>query len=151
MAHSIISYMTKQALPPVSTLTADSLEDFKTADRVVLVAFIDSKDKASNETFTSVAETMRDNYLFGATSDADLAKKEGVKAPAIVLYKQFDEGKNTYEEKFSKDAIESFTKSSATPLVGEVGPETYADYMSVSRPVHDSSSYSILVINLYVG
>lgn len=124
--------MTKQALPAVSPLAKDTLEAFKTADKVVLVAFFDATDKTSNETFTAAAEKLRDNYLFGATNDAALAKAEGVTAPAIVLYKQFDEGKNTFDAKFEQEAIEKFAKTSATPLVGEVGPETYADYMAVS-------------------
>lgn len=124
--------MTKQSMPAVSMLDKKSLEDFKTADKVVLVAFISADDKASNETFTSVANAHRDEYLFGATSDASLAKAEGVKQPAIVLYKTFDEGKNTFEDKFDKEAIETFAKVAAVPLVGEVGPETYAGYMQVS-------------------
>ncbi len=123
--------MTKQALPAVSTLTADTLEEFKTADKVVLVAFFEADDKASNETFSSLADTLRDNYLFGATNDAALAKAEGVRQPAIVLYKDFDEGKNTFEEKFDVTAIEQFAKKASIPLVGEVGPETYAGYMEV--------------------
>lgn len=77
--------MTKQSLPAVSILTKDTLEDFKTADKVVLVAYIDAEDKTSNATFTTVAEKLRDNYLFGASNDAALAKAEGVTAPAIVL------------------------------------------------------------------
>ena len=129
---SIISYMTKQSLPAVSVLTADTIEEFKTADKVVLVAFFDATDKTSNATFSEVAESMRDDYLFGATSDAAVAKAEGIKAPGLVLYKAFDEGKNTFEEKFDKDAIIKFIKSASVPLVGEVGPETYAGYMAVS-------------------
>ncbi len=129
--HSIISYMTKQSLPAVSVLTSESIEEFKTADKVVVVAYFDKDDKWSNTTFSEVAETMRDEYLFGATNDAVLAKAEGIKQPAIVLYKSFDEGKNTYEEKFDKEAISKFAKTSAIPLVGEVGPETYAGYMAV--------------------
>ena len=128
---SIISYMTKQALPAVSVLTSESLEEFKTADKVVAVAFFDADDKTSNTTFTEVADSLRDEYLFGATNDAKLAKAEGVKAPAIVLYKSFDDGKTTFEEKFDKDTISQFIKTSAIPLVGEVGPETYAGYMAV--------------------
>jgi len=124
--------MIKQSLPAVSTLTSETLEEFKTADKVVLVAYIDADDKASNETFTAVANDLRDSYLFGATNDAALAKVEGVEAPAIVLYKQFDEGKNIFEEKFDKEAIEKFAKTASIPLVGEVGPETYAGYMAVS-------------------
>ena len=124
--------MTKQSLPAVSVLKADTIEEFKTADKVVLVAFFDAGDKTSNTTFSEVAESMRDDYLFGATSDAAVAKAEGIKVPGLVLYKEFDEGKNTFEEKFDKDTITKFIKTASVPLVGEVGPETYAGYMAVS-------------------
>jgi protein disulfide-isomerase A1 len=127
--------MTKQNLPAVSEVTKDTIEEFKTADKVVLVAFFAADDKASNETFTSVANGLRDNYLFGATSDAALAKAEGVEVPGLVLYKSFDDGKDIYTEKFDKEAIESFAKVSSTPLVGEVGPETYSGYMAAGIPL----------------
>ena len=131
MLPSIVSYMTKQSLPAVSILTKETLEEFKTADKVVLIAYFDSGDKTSNTTFTEVAEGLRDDYLFGATNDPVLAKAEGVKQPSIVLYKTFDEGKNTFDEKFDKDTITKFAKTAAVPLVGEVGPETYSSYMAV--------------------
>ncbi|KAF2144485.1 uncharacterized protein K452DRAFT_142528 [Aplosporella prunicola CBS 121167] len=134
-ADAIVSYMTKQSMPAVSTLAKDTIEEFKTADKVVLVAFFDKDDKASNETFTSVANGLRDEYLFGAINDATVAKAEGVKQPAIVLYKSFDEGKDVFSEKFDKEAIEQFTKTAATPLVGEVGPETYAGYINAGIPL----------------
>jgi protein disulfide-isomerase A1 len=125
--------MTKQALPAVSVLAdEDALTEFKTSDSVVLVAYFDADDTASNTTFTTVANTLRDSYLFGAINDASVAKAEGVKQPSIVLYKTFDEGKNTFDKKFDVEAIETFAKAAATPLVGEVGPDTYQGYMSVS-------------------
>jgi protein disulfide-isomerase A1 len=127
--------MTKQNLPAVSEVTKDTIEEFKTADKVVLVAYFAADDKASNETFTSVADGLRDSYLFGATSDAALAKAEGVEQPALVLYKSFDDGKDVFTEKFDKEAIESFAKVSSTPLVGEVGPETYSGYMAAGIPL----------------
>ena len=111
--------MTKQALPAVSVLTTDTLEDFKTADKVVVVAYFDKDDKSSNETFSSVAQSLRDDYLFGAVSDADVIKAEGVKTPSIVLYKSFDEGKAIYSEKFEKEAIE---KVKQKPVVEQVLP-----------------------------
>lgn len=123
--------MTKQALPAVSVLSSETLEEFKTADKVVLVAFFEADDKASNATYSGVAESMRDDYLFGATNDATVAEAEGIKRPGIVLYKSFDEGKTTFQEKFDKEAISTFAKTAATPLVGEVGPDTYAGYMAV--------------------
>lgn len=127
--------MVKQSLPAVSDLTKDTLEDFKTADKVVLVAYTDEDDKASNDVFSKVAGSLRDTYLFGGVKDAAVAAAEGIKAPAIVLYKAFDEGKNTFTEKFEEEAIKAFAKTSATPLIGEVGPETYAGYMSAGIPL----------------
>lgn len=125
--------MTKQSLPAVSTLdSAASLKDFRESDSVVLVGYFDADDKESNATFTEAANAMRDSYLFGATNDAELAKEDGVKQPAIVLYKSFDEGKVVFSDKFDKAAIEAFAKKASTPLVGEVGPDTYQGYMSVS-------------------
>ena len=140
--------MTKQALPAVSTLTSDTLEEFKTADKVVLVAFFGADDKTSNTTYSEAAESMRDDYLFGATNDAALAEAEGVQRPGIVLYKSFDEGKNSFEEKFDKDAITSFAKTAATPLVGEVGPDTYAGYMAVCVQFYERE---VELLTFYVG
>ena len=125
--------MIRQSLPAVSTVTSEGLEDFKNLDKVTVVAYIAEDDKESNETYTSIAEKLRDEYLFGGTNDAALAKAEGVEQPAIVLYKDFDERKDVFGEKFEAEAIESFVKTASVPLVGVVGPETYAGYISVSR------------------
>lgn len=127
--------MIKQSLPAVSIVTKDTIEDFKKSDNVVLVAYFDATDKTSNETFSAVADALRDNFLFGATNDAALAEAEGVKAPAVVLYKQFDEGKTVFDGKFDKEEIENFAKTASIPLIGEVGPETYASYMAAKIPL----------------
>lgn len=127
--------MVKQQLPAVSTITKDTLEEFKTTDKVVLVAYYGTDDKTSNQTFAALAETLRDDYLFGASSDLALAEAEGVKQPSVVLYKDFDEGKNVFAETFTEEAIENFIKVASVPLVGEVGPETYQGYMSAGIPL----------------
>ncbi|KAG9248861.1 thioredoxin-like domain-containing protein [Calycina marina] len=134
-APAIVSYMTKQSLPAVSLLTKETIEDFKTADKVVLVGYFAADDKTSNAIYTTVAEKLRDSYLFGASSDADLAKAEGVSFPSVALYKSFDEGKSVFAETLSADAIEQFAKTASIPLIGEVGPETYAGYMATGMPL----------------
>jgi protein disulfide-isomerase A1 len=127
--------MVKQSLPAVSLLSKDTLEEFTKSDTVVLVAYIEATDKASNETFSSVADVLRDSFLFGATSDASLAEAAGVKAPAVVMYKSFDDTPSTYTEKFDAEALEKFAKVASLPLIGEVGPETYAGYMGTKLPL----------------
>jgi protein disulfide-isomerase A1 len=123
--------MTKQSLPAVSSVSEENLEEFKTMDKVVIIGYISPDDKKSNDIFTSLAESQRDTYLFGASTDGALAKAEGVKQPSIVLYKDFDEKKAVFDGKIDKDSILSWAKTASTPLVGEIGPETYSAYISV--------------------
>ncbi|KAJ9369986.1 hypothetical protein DTO282E5_5326 [Paecilomyces variotii] len=132
---AIVSYMIKQSLPAVSPVTEANLEEVKAMDKIVIIGYIAPDDKASNETFTTLAESLRDVYVFAGSNDAALAKAEGVKQPAIVLYKDFDEKKAVFDGKFEKDDIISWAKTASTPLVGEVGPDTYAGYMSAGIPL----------------
>jgi len=127
--------MTKQSLPAVSLLDKDTITEFKTADKIVIVAYLSADDKESNTIFTSVAEKLRDGYLFGATSDSALAEADGVKAPAVVLYKTFDEGKTVFDGTFTIEEITNFANVASTPLIGEVGPETYSGYMAAGIPL----------------
>lgn len=128
---SIISYMTKQSLPSVTTVTAENLDEFKAMDSVSLLAYFAEDDTANRDAFKAVAENLRNDYLFGTTSDTALAKDAGVSQPAIVMYKDFDDGKDIYDGKLDEESITAFAKASSTPLVGEVGPETYSSYMAV--------------------
>lgn len=126
--------MTKQSMPAVSSVTDENLEEFKTLDKIVVIGYFGADDKAASKSFTDFAESQRDNYLFASSSDAALAKAEGAKQPSIVLYKDFDEKKSVFDGKFEDEAISKFVKTASTPLVGELGPETYGKYMAVCNP-----------------
>lgn len=132
---SIVSYMTKQSMPAVSTVTEENLEEFKTMDKIVIIGYVGADDKTANKSFTAFAEAQRDNFLFGASNDAAIAKAEGAKQPSIVLYKDFDEKKAVYDGKFEDEALLKFVKTASTPLVGELGPETYSQYMAAGVPL----------------
>ncbi|KAL2866361.1 protein disulfide isomerase PDI1 [Aspergillus lucknowensis] len=134
-ADAIVSYMVKQSLPAVSAVTEETLEDFKTLDKIVVVGYFAEDDKASNDAYTSFAENQRDNYLFASTNDAGIASAEGVKQPSIVVYKDFDEKKAVYEGDLEAEALLSWVKTASTPLVGEVGPETYSGYITAGIPL----------------
>lgn len=100
-------------------------------DKIVIIGYFGSDDKANNKTFTKFAESQRDNYLFAATNEAAIAESENVQQPSLVLYKAFDEKKAVYDGKWTEDAISSWVKTASTPLVGVVGPETYSGYITV--------------------
>jgi protein disulfide-isomerase A1 len=132
---SIVSYMVKQSLPAVSVLTKETIDSFKTSDKVVVVAYFNADDKKSNETFSKIAESHRDDYLFGAISDPAVIEAAKVTAPGVIVYRTFDEPETVYDGAFEADALTSFVKTTAIPLIGEVGPETYAGYMSAGIPL----------------
>ncbi|KAL3469454.1 thioredoxin-like domain-containing protein [Aspergillus californicus] len=134
-ADAIVSYMVKQSLPAVSTVTEETLEDFKTLDKIVIVGYFAEDDKVSLDAYTAFAESQRDNYLFASTNDAAIASAEGAKQPSIVLYKDFDEKKDIYEGGLDSEALLGWVKSASTPLVGEVGPETYSGYITAGIPL----------------
>lgn len=123
--------MIKQSLPAVSNVNEANIEEFKTMDKIVIIGYLASDDKAKTETFTKFAESQRDNYLFASSNEPALAEKEDVKQPSLVLYKDFDEKKAVYEGEWTDEAIHSWVKTASTPLVGVVGPETYSGYITV--------------------
>ncbi|KAF9887581.1 protein disulfide-isomerase precursor [Aspergillus nanangensis] len=134
-AEAIVSYMVKQSLPAVSSVSEENLEEIKTMDKIVVIGYMGSDDKAANDAFTEFAEAQRDNYLFATATDEAIAKTEGVKQPSIVLYKDFDEKKTVFDGKIEQDALLQWVKTASTPLVGEIGPETYSGYMSAGIPL----------------
>jgi protein disulfide-isomerase A1 len=127
--------MIKQSLPAVSLVSAENFDSFTKSDKVVIVGFFAADDTKSNQTFAAVADSQRDDFIFGATNDAALAKKEGVKVPGVVMYKDYDEGKTVNSGKFEQAALQAWAKQSAVPLMGEVGPETYTGYMESGLPL----------------
>ncbi|QKX58943.1 uncharacterized protein TRUGW13939_06071 [Talaromyces rugulosus] len=131
----LVSYMTKQSLPAVSDVNEDNIEEFKSLDKVVVVGYLASDNKKAKEAFNSLADSERDNFLFGASDDAAVAKAEGVEQPSIVLYKDFDEKKAVYKGDLDSESILAWVKTASTPLVGELGPETYASYIQAGIPL----------------
>lgn len=81
----------------------------------MVVGYFAPADNISHEAFTSVAEAMHEDYVFGVINDDALAKKEQINAPGIALYKNFDEGKNAFELTNDSQAISAFVKAAGTP------------------------------------
>jgi protein disulfide-isomerase A1 len=134
-ASAIASFMKKQALPAISELTtvADT-ETFSASDRVVIIGFFESASGAAYDTFSQVANTLRDKFNFGrVVGHADVAKHFDVSAPNVVLFKKFDEGKNVLGHDF--EGLAAFVNTHSTPLIDEIGPANYKNYMEANLPL----------------
>lgn len=137
-ADGIISYMLKQNLPAVSDVTASNLVEFQNSDKLVVLAYVSSTTNAPAPEFSATAEKLRDEYLFGITSDAAAIAAAGVTPPAIVVYRNFDEHVTEYPyppSAATTTELEAWVQQLAIPILGEVNGETYAMYSESGKPI----------------
>ncbi|KAJ3342729.1 protein disulfide-isomerase precursor [Gonapodya sp. JEL0774] len=136
-ADSIVGYMKKQLLPALSEITAKNVESFIDSDKVVIVGFFNTTDTVEYKALLEVAGTLRDDFVFGATVDEAVVEKYEVTTPSVILFKKFDEGKNVYDSAlgFDKESLAAFVQTSALPLVDEVGPSNYQNYVKTGLPL----------------
>lgn len=132
-ADGIISYMLKQALPAVSEVTSENHDDFKGLENVVVLAYYPSG--SAPKAFHSIADKLRESYLFGHSTDKSLAPSS-LSSNGIVLYKRFDEGTVVFTgNPEDEDALTAFIAENALPLVDEVSPENFATYAETGLPL----------------
>lgn len=137
-ADGIISYMIKQSLPAVSEVTKENFDEFKKADKLVAVAFLPSSTDSPAPEFSATANKHRDDYLFGLSTDAEVAAAADVTPPAIVVFRSFDEPKTLYPYPISSAQVadlESWIGDLSVPLLDEVGAENYQAYASSAKPL----------------
>lgn len=140
--------MKKQLLPPITDIKPEEFDEFTKKDKVVVVGFFDKEDDPVLETLKKVANQLRDEFLFGYTTRMDFAHKEKVETPAIILYKQFDEGKSVFPEnldeslvfqgtdkEITSEQITKFIQVNSVPLMNDIGPENYAKYIDAGLPI----------------
>ena len=121
---TIISWVKKKTGPPAKTLDgAESLEAFKdSADAVAVGVF---KDEEQASAFLKAAQS-DDDIAYGiAIDNAAVEKAAEVEAPAVVVFKKFDEGKAVFEgDVTDKAAISKFVSGSSLPLIIPFSQET---------------------------
>jgi protein disulfide-isomerase A1 len=112
-------------------VTTSTFQDFKKANKVVIIGYLSPDDHESYEAFTSLAKDMKDDFLFGMTSDQSLIQTEKVKIPSLVVYKNFDEEKRIFHSMDDCTSMAAFVKESARPLIVEFLPELHEGYFNV--------------------
>ncbi|WFD02020.1 protein disulfide-isomerase [Malassezia obtusa] len=134
----IVSYMLKQQLPAVSTVTPENLEELKKKDHFVLVGYVEENDKASAEALHKYAEEHRDSHVVGISHDKSLASKAGAKFPSLVAYRTFDDPEVVHAAKgkaLTGEEIESFASVESLPLIDEISAENFAKYALSGLPL----------------
>ncbi|KAJ2005782.1 protein disulfide-isomerase precursor [Coemansia sp. RSA 2322] len=130
----IVSYMRKQLLPPLSVLSPDSFDKFTKSERVVVVGYVADEESPEYAELESLAKELRDEFTFGVVKSKKLAKAQGVEFPGVVVYKEFDDGKDVFDGKITADELRGFIKASSVPVFGEISAENYAAYAQAGLP-----------------
>merc|ERR1711983_222899 len=65
-----------------------------------------------------------DDYPFAISSEAGVLEEYKEEGSGIVLFKNFDEGRNDFEGEVTKEAVATFVSGNALPLVVEFNQET---------------------------
>lgn len=131
-----MAYLTRRLSPIVSTITLDTLQDFKQANDVVVIGYLSPDDKKSHEAFAALAEGMRDDFLFGVTCDETLAKAEEVEIPSIGVYKKSDKERTVLDYVHDISFMAPLVKTAGRPLVVEFLPELHDGYFKVSELIN---------------
>lgn len=99
--------------------TAKEVAAFGERDAVTVVAVLREDDLVGRELWEQVAKEHQEWYLFGVTS---VGAEDGVlSAPAVLLRKDFDEGRSVYTGPFEEDPIYEFLAEAGTPVIQEIG------------------------------
>merc|ERR1712002_1180850 len=123
-ADTIVTWLEKKTGPAAKTL--EKVEDAKAfieANDIAIVGFFKDLESSDAKAFLAAAGNM-DDYPFAISSEAAVLEEYKVEGSRIVLFKNFDEGRNDFEGEVTEEAVASFVSGNAMPLVIEFNQET---------------------------
>mmetsp|Transcript_14501 Transcript_14501/g.31028 ORF Transcript_14501/g.31028 Transcript_14501/m.31028 type:complete len:488 (-) Transcript_14501:250-1713(-) len=120
VADGIVSYLTKQAGAATKLMgTSEDLKQLVADNDVVVVGIFSSLEDAEFKAFSLAANELREDVTFGHTIDSSIFD-EPVASPSIIMYKNFDDNKVTYEGDFSSASLSEWARTKSMPLVTEL-------------------------------
>jgi len=104
---------------------------------VQVLGFFSAKTSQIKSAFILQANTLRDEYLFGQTSNPALFEKYGIEegSDSIVAFKTYDDKMTPYTGKPSSALVGAFITAQSLPLVGEYTEETRGAYNKRGLPL----------------
>ncbi|KAK7066384.1 hypothetical protein SK128_028156 [Halocaridina rubra] len=123
-ADDIVNWLLKKTGPPAKALTSvDEAKAFIGEKPVVIIGFFKDQTSEGAKQFLAAASAT-DDYPFAITSEDSLFSEYSVTGEGIVLFKDFDEGKNIYEGDITEEGVTQFVAANSLPLVVDFNHET---------------------------
>ncbi|XP_034043320.1 protein disulfide-isomerase [Thalassophryne amazonica] len=123
-ADDIVGWLKKRTGPAVAVLSeVTEAESLIANNEVVVLGFFKDGNSDDAKAFESAAEAT-DEIPFAMTSEDAVYSKFEVSKDGIVLFKKFDEGRNTFDGEVTRDNILAFVRANQLPLVIEFTEQT---------------------------
>ncbi|XP_026159499.1 protein disulfide-isomerase [Mastacembelus armatus] len=123
-ANEIVSWLKKRTGPAVSTLAGVTEAESLIADNEVsVIGFFKDAESDDAKAFQKAAEAI-DDIPFAMTADDAVYSKFEVSKDSVLLFKKFDEGRNTFDGELTKENLLAFVKANQLPLVIEFTEQT---------------------------
>lgn len=133
---SILSFITKQSLPPAFDVTEVNLNlSFKTIDDIVFVAYVEASDTELISVYTEIAEFYHDSFVFGLCTSPSLAAREHIIPPAVVSYQNINGQISILTSVFDAASLAAFITDSSTPLIAPLTRRNIDTYISLRKPI----------------
>jgi protein disulfide isomerase family A protein 3 len=119
----IIKFMRGQTGPSAKEIkTTAEFEKFVSSDENVVIGFFEGESKLK-DSFLKVADTERDRFTFGYTSNAEVLKKKGYSDDIVVfspkkLHNKLESGEFKYDGNYDTDKIKHFLVHDTVGLAG---------------------------------
>lgn len=123
-ADTIVSWVEKKTGPPAKALgSLDEAKDFVAGKSVAIIGFFDDETSDGAKAFLAVASSM-DDFQFAITSNPEVRAEYNVEGEAVVLIKDFDDGRADLTEGLTESALTAFVTAESLPLVVDFNHET---------------------------
>lgn len=122
-AKEIVTWLNKKTGPPAEDLeTVEEAKEFSEKDDVVIIGFFEDAESAKAKAYLSAADS-QDSLYFGIVSKKEVAESLEASFDSVVVFKQFDEGRATFDGKYTAEEIVKFVVAEQLPLVTKFSDE----------------------------
>merc|ERR1711910_249420 len=123
-ADTIVSWLEKKTGPPAKTLASlDDAKAYTEGKSVSIIGFFKDQTTDAAKGYLAAAGMM-DDFEFGITGDDAVFAEYGVEGEAVLLLKDFDDGKAVLSEGITEESVAAFVSSESLPLVIDFNHET---------------------------
>ncbi|KAI1487790.1 thioredoxin-like domain-containing protein [Biscogniauxia mediterranea] len=119
-ASAIFAWVERMQRPVVTEIGIKEIDDFKSLDEAVFIAYLDADDEASKATFAEVASQFKTEFTFGLTTDAGVLQSEAATPPFVQCYKPRDGDTHHLASFVDADGLDKFVKEASRPVIGEL-------------------------------